>query len=771
MSTEMMLQFCVSTMAVLATVMLGTSQEHSLLPVLALLAASISLIFTDYLRWFSLHPIIAGAFGLIAGIYALAQTQVTDLADQFVSVANLLIHLQMILLFQTKSIRIYWQLITLSLLQVVVAAALNLFVLFGPLLVVYTGFAISAMILFFVFRETHPFVESLPSKNNAGQFVRVETNRPAKADRKDPRKRLYGSLLRLTGFRSFSMLSISTLVASLSVFLLMPRFGNGVWRPNKPASAATGFDGDQIDLDVGSLYENPSIVMRVSFTDEATGEPYLISGTPYLRGSALDEYDKGRWSRARPLDEDSMRSLDRPQRLPSAVRQTVSLETPKRRVVFSLSPAVALEDTSDSIRIERRTNETRYFPRQNEDPAGYSLGSLGLRNGQQSQYMPSLSRPNSVDDDRRQLKVERDMPELAKKATEVLSSIPPEDTLARARRLESFFTDGTEGFKYSLNRETQGEQGVDRVVDFVMRHKKGHCQYYASALALMLRSQGIPSRVVVGYRAENYNIVGNYYQLREMDAHAWVEAAIPADQIPDDELLPAEGIPGDAWMRLDPTPGGDFAIAAARVSPWREKLGDSMDYMQLLWSEYVLGLNEKRQRRAIYEPIQVFFKSSTILLFSPEIWAARWQSVVDRFKGDLFTQENIRDSTIAVALLIGGFFLLRAAWRLLGRVFSGFRRKNRRRGPQVDFYARFEKLLAKNGIKRSEEQTPLEFADVVRSQLDQRAADTSLLEIPKNTVDLFYRVRFGSAPLDTTESERLENSLGRLQNFLATHPS
>ena len=130
MRTERIFQICVSIMAVLATLMLATSQSNNLLPVVAFFAAMTALIFTDILGWFSFHPFVAGTFGLGAGLYAFTQMQTGGLEGQFVSVANLLIHLQIILLFQKKSIRIYWQLITLSLLQVVVASALNMFVFF-----------------------------------------------------------------------------------------------------------------------------------------------------------------------------------------------------------------------------------------------------------------------------------------------------------------------------------------------------------------------------------------------------------------------------------------------------------------------------------------------------------------------------------------------------------------------------------------------------------------------------------------------------------------
>ena len=117
MNSERLLQFCVASMAALATLMLGTSEDSAVLPVAGVVAAVFSLVFTDYLGWFRLHRFVAGAAGMAAGVNAFLQSQTGGLEGQFISVANLLIHLQIILLFQTKTDRVYWQLITLSLLQ------------------------------------------------------------------------------------------------------------------------------------------------------------------------------------------------------------------------------------------------------------------------------------------------------------------------------------------------------------------------------------------------------------------------------------------------------------------------------------------------------------------------------------------------------------------------------------------------------------------------------------------------------------------------------
>ena len=211
------------------------------------------------------------------------QSQAAGLESQFISVANLLIHLQIILLFQKKAPRIYWQLITLSLLQVVVAAALNLFVMFGPLLVLYTCFAISALLLFFVYRQVDPYLlpDDQVSKNHDQTVEVVATQQFALAGSASPPRR---TLLSATYVWDFILLGVSTIVVSAGVFLLMPRFGDDVWRAK--SKATTGLSEDEVDLqDVGSIYENPTVVMRVSFLDETTKQPYRVSGYPYFRGS------------------------------------------------------------------------------------------------------------------------------------------------------------------------------------------------------------------------------------------------------------------------------------------------------------------------------------------------------------------------------------------------------------------------------------------------------------------------------------------------------
>ena len=134
---------------------------------------------------------------------------------------------------------------------------------------------------------------------------------------------------------------------------------------------------------------------------------------------------------------------------------------------------------------------------------------------------------------------------------------------------------------------------------------------------MMLRSQGVPSRLVVGYLGGDFNVVCGYYQVREKHAHVWVEAYLEADQIPSAyfgfESLQREG----TWLRLDPTPVAYPASAElgimTRITQW-------IEYSQLVWSEYVVGLNAERQYESIYRPLIGQVKEFVRLLFDRSVW-------------------------------------------------------------------------------------------------------------------------------------------------------
>ena len=180
------------------------------------------------------------------------------------------------------------------------------------------------------------------------------------------------------------------------------------------------------------------------------------------------------------------------------------------------------------------------------------------------------------------------------------------DRIGQARLLEAKLSQ-SERFQYSLQGQPR-DANLDPIEDFVKNNPRGHCEYFATALVLMLRSQGIPARIVLGYKCDEWNDLGKIYKVRQSDAHAWVEAYLAPDDIPrqlrwgnDDPQRWAAG----AWLRLDPTPAArDHAAAGSMLA----KLEDRLSWIDSLWSDYVMELDRQRQRQAIYEPLLRAFK-------------------------------------------------------------------------------------------------------------------------------------------------------------------
>ncbi len=141
----------------------------------------------------------------------------------------------------------------------------------------------------------------------------------------------------------------------------------------------------------------------------------------------------------------------------------------------------------------------------------------------------------------------------------------------------------------------------------------------------MLRSQGIPARMVIGFKGGEWNPVGGYYQVQQLHAHAWVEAYVDGQDIPP-RAFAGEEIPRAAWLVLDPTEGTQEG-PNTRGTGVVARLRQSMDYARMLWINYVASLNPKRQRQGIYEPLAAGIEAGVANVTSLEIWRARLEAL------------------------------------------------------------------------------------------------------------------------------------------------
>jgi len=136
--------------------------------------------------------------------------------------------------------------------------------------------------------------------------------------------------------------------------------------------------------------------------------------------------------------------------------------------------------------------------------------------------------------------------------------------------------------RYTYSLRFQRTPGRDPVIDFLDVHPQGHCEFFASALALLGRAAGVPTRVIGGYRVAERNPLGDYFVVREKNAHAWVEAWDPAH----------------GWVTLDATPANELPQNRAHESRWTAAVGDGAmvmaarvrDWFGARTSEQLLGV-------------------------------------------------------------------------------------------------------------------------------------------------------------------------------------
>ena len=809
LSLERRLQICLAAVASLGTLLLGLGQSNVTLPVVAIFAAVTSVYFTDHLGWFRLHRHVANLCALGAVGFAIMDFIEQESGTQLIAIANLLIYLQIILLYQRKNLRVYWHLLLLSLLQVVVAAALNLGIEFGVLLIVYMFLALITLALLFTLCETAPFgsmvtdltlaTSGAPGTDHGrfqtGVFDRVTGrnvtagNGPGFAAILPAQQRAEAILTRGLVWQVVR-LGLTTLLLTFLVFFLTPRFGNSSWRGGSSGDQRlVGFSQEVALNDIGRVLESPETVMRVQYVMDATNEPYEIGGDFYLRGAVLADYRpvEGRWTALRRRFHDRQQLPVSNQPRDKVIRQTILLEEPP--ILFSVMPVQRLTDSDENLRMSPELGRLTLQPPEPERNAAqirYEVGTTAFRNGQQRAILPrnfgtETKRALLLSPNRRYMGSVDRLPKVAEIAAAVIAEAEIDDNnrVAKARALEAYLQT-PDLFSYTLEQRRRAPSGVDPIEFFLTEQPEGHCEYYASALALMLRCQGIPARLVVGYHGGEYNRVGHYYVVRQLHAHAWVEAFLEPEHIPADALLEGEASEHGAWMRLDPSPVDMDPIASFPGSKLLDRLGQFTDYVQVLWNDYILGMDPKRQREAIYQPLMDRTLSSfTDYLFNGHWWQAFGSELVSKMGVDSLASFYVRwFNWHAVPALFGFVLLLVASYLVLRRpvqrawahvwerlsqrlLFSRFTRRR-----ELDFYFRFEKLLRRYGMRREPGQTPRELASSATQLVSSDDNVDAVATLSQDVVDLYYRVRYGGHPLDTADAKAIEQKVTGIERAL-----
>jgi len=807
MKLDRLLQITFATLVSLGTMLLGMGQRSLTLPLIAILSAGASIYLTDLRGWIRLNRPVANLAALLAVLFSVSNFFYVTSEDQLLAVANLLVYLQVVLLFQKKTGRMYWQLLVLNVLQVVVGAALDLDMLFGLLLVVYMFVTLAAMGLLFIQREAELW-RRIAGDRGQGSGVRGQRRRdggvrvssslapspqplapsspihvsavlPA-----DPARELLGRGI----FRRTLGIGMGTLIVAAVCFFSMPRFGRSMWAGGVRGTASVGYSPTVKLGDLGPLLQNPELVMRVKFHDESTGAPIVPTEPPLMRGSLVVLYSRGEWKhdapdRRNPPWQPLEAPPDRPR--PPLVRQQITLEPMPEPVLFAVYPAFeASPDRHVLFDVERQ--QLVRTPDVQREKFDYELLTTGLSQGRQSRIIPQptdmnpheldrmLTLPDGLAESSRLViggsykivdPIDR-LTGLRAIASKTIrdAKLAEDDRYGKAKALERLLS--SPPFEYSLNRPPPAPN-VDPIEDFVTRNRSGHCEYFASALALMLRSQGIPARMVIGYRGGERNPLGEFFDVRQLHAHAWVEAYLEPDQIPEKERPAGLSVRHGAWLVLDATPPGRAADEVATDS-WLASFEDFGDYVAQLWNSYVVGLNTDRQERAVYQPLAKVGDMLRNVWRRVELSAS---ALADRLP--FWHRKEAADGegtdTWPIFLLLAVFALTIFGVYRLARRFMRTKSKRRRNfarlgaRPEVAFYRRFETLLARRGLVRRSGQTQLELAQAAAAILPDAPDGQPAGLLARRIVDVYYRVRFGRAALDSRQAAAVEQLLDQLQ--------
>ncbi|MFO0012241.1 MAG: DUF3488 and DUF4129 domain-containing transglutaminase family protein [Planctomycetota bacterium] len=798
--------------ATLAAGLIGLGQNSWNLPLLVGICSLVSIIYTDTLGWFFLHRVlvyIAMILGACVAIYGFLSDAS---ANRLLSVGNLLVYVQLPLMFQKKSKRVFEQWGVFLLLELVVSALVNDNVLYGVLMLPALAVGCAALMGLAQFASFLRHNESVSESTSLwarwlhwlGKEQSVTRRSSGVTLSANPTSTASTALAHVSPLRWKSGIlptAMATLFFSACYFFVLPRLHSGAFEGEGFGwgGGKIGFN-EQISLQfIGKVLQNDSPAFRLSMTNAIDGSNYRPNQPPYIRSTVVHRYidgpNQGIWQ---PGDNrGGFGSLASFADLPNASEIDTDITSRQDKVivqivekspfgeVVSAIPPLARSDKSP-FRLVRR-DWRMVDPREaatNERPPKrtYSFLSYAFYSGQDTPVLVDLAdsledkQPGTFSQYEGELlrfpsNLEVAIPEMNRMLA--ISSVPLKTKIDKALFLEEYLSNGGE-FSYSLSLTGPVDKSLDPIADFIINKKSGHCQFFASSLALMLRSLAIPTRLVIGFRPSEYNEYGSYFPVLQNHAHVWVEAYFTLDEIKSSGIQSSVTIPRFAtkgvWLRLDPTPavdgsnaGGSFGNSRA-VSSLRSSRTQTLDAMQDFWNEMVMNMDKSKQGTIF----SLFAESSS----GPyaNIWmqlqSAFMQMQSSRFIGGLLSPDRWFSWRIALLIAFLGALAV-GLWRGLAWILPGSRakllakRKNLRSArSRVDYYERAAKLLQKLGYKRKPFETPREFLRASAKQLQ-------LIGITLDERDLsdpFYSRRFGVNPTESAEQvARIREAISRLE--------
>ena len=787
--------------------LLGLGQESWALPLLVAVAVAIGVVYTDWLEWFSLNRFFVYVLMIAGAFIAIMQYMTNPGADRLLAVGNLLVFVQLPLVFQKKAKRVFEQWGVFLLLELVVAALVNDNVLYGVMMVPVLVIGCAAMMTLALYssRMLHndSRVESTNILSRSMRWLGMEPMLSKKSAhiRLSSLDDVFGASAgpERGGWVRWSTLvipiTLSVFIFASAFFYTLPRTQIGAYQTNAWGAPSVGFS-EQVSLRYqGDIQQNESPAFRMVMTDEETGKEFRPASPPYIRMTVLHKYfdgpTHGVWQRSDTTVVVNPRTF---RKIPKVVEVESLLAEDSDPVLVSIIekanfgasvasiPPYAQANTPDSfvsLRRDWRMIDTAEESILKTTRRRYSFRTYGFRKGVEKSLLLDVSDVIPVEtskyktNDSMILYTRDELTEFPASLTPIIpfrdkvlgmATNLVESKFSHAKFLESYLATSPD-FKYSLRNTAPVDKQVDPIVDFLLNKKKGHCEYYASALAMLLRSMNVPTRMVSGYRPSEYNEIGKYFPVQQKHAHVWVEGYFTVDELKESfmsEMVP-DWVETGMWARFDPTPSGDEATG---LDSFKTPDGQAFGMLQELWSELVMNVDKSRQSNMFslfgetskdsYEEywekvaeLLESLKSSSLIggLLSPDKWFS-WRAAVVI---TLFCAAGVGLYKLVVWLFPG----------LMPRLKTKVKSKNRI--TKVEFYNRVSKVLKKMDIIRQPWETPREFLTLA----SQRLAEKNISLDPSFLASCFYELRFGSEPLSQEEEMKLDQIVVSLEALKA----
>jgi transglutaminase-like putative cysteine protease len=617
---------------------------------------------------------------------------------------HLVLFTMVVRLFSLQKTRDHYTLAVLSFLMVLASAVLTVGSVF---LFSFAIFLLVAVVTFVLMEMRH----SVSAEQTHAQDPRVTF----------PSQRMVYGLVAIA-----PVLMLMIMAGSFLIFFMLPRISSRYLSAYTPTSdVSTGFT-DRIQLGrIGQIQQSSAVVMHIEIQNDTRGVYDLK-----WRGIALSNFNGSEWSnsddqiRLQPASDGSYRlaPLLKPHGAAPLTGRSIhyhvlmeplgtnvfflaekpqSLQGNFRQVTMDGGGAVYDLDTdhpitrydADSQLGEVDSDDLRLSP--NTAPAGME------------KYLELQPPPDG---------------RIPKLAEEITTKAP--SNYDKAVALEQYLSTH---FGYTL--ELPHSPSKDPVANFLFERKKGHCEYFASSMAVMLRSLHIPSRIITGFRGGEFNDLTGQYIVRASDAHSWVEAYFP----------------GSGWISFDPTPAGNAPAGWSRMQLY-------IDAAASFWREWIINYDVGHQRtlgRDAATNSRHFFDDA-------RRWIRRQHRAL--LNAARRAQEHFGNFP---ARWLGGLVAFSAGLILLlnlRRLIRGLRahrlRAHPERAPRESaalWYDRMVGRLARLGWRKSPSQTPLDFVAAIQ--------ETSLQKRVARFTQAYESARFGKSLDDAQSLPELFNDI------------